>query len=190
MARIFITGSSDGLGSWTGQRLVKQGHRVVLHAQKTRSPRVPAQRPCSSDNLSSREETASLAKQANKLGASGAPLRCDHSQRSPRQGGGFRQDGGRPAGLDRDGAPYILTCLINRPVARKWSDVTSNALDPGWVGTKMGGAGAHGSKTAAVDTYKMLALGDAYGLADRTGKYFNAGKRETSPNREVDDVEL
>ena len=33
MARIFITGSSDGLGLAAGQLLVEQGHDVVLHAR-------------------------------------------------------------------------------------------------------------------------------------------------------------
>lgn len=33
MARIFITGSSDGIGLLTAQRLIKQGHSVVLHAR-------------------------------------------------------------------------------------------------------------------------------------------------------------
>ena len=33
MARILITGSSDGLGSLTARALVKRGHSVVLHAR-------------------------------------------------------------------------------------------------------------------------------------------------------------
>jgi short-subunit dehydrogenase len=33
MARIFITGSSDGLGLTAAQLLVEQGHSVVLHAR-------------------------------------------------------------------------------------------------------------------------------------------------------------
>jgi REP element-mobilizing transposase RayT len=32
MARIFITGSADGLGSLSAKVLIEQGHRVVLHA--------------------------------------------------------------------------------------------------------------------------------------------------------------
>lgn len=36
MARVFITGSSDGLGLHAGQRLVEQGHSVVLHARNTK----------------------------------------------------------------------------------------------------------------------------------------------------------
>ena len=33
MARIFITGSSDGLGLLAAQKLIHQGHQVVLHAR-------------------------------------------------------------------------------------------------------------------------------------------------------------
>jgi short-subunit dehydrogenase len=33
MSRIFITGTSDGLGLLTAQLLVEHGHSVVLHAR-------------------------------------------------------------------------------------------------------------------------------------------------------------
>ena len=33
MSRIFITGSSDGLGPMAAQLLLEQGHSVVLHAR-------------------------------------------------------------------------------------------------------------------------------------------------------------
>jgi NAD(P)-dependent dehydrogenase (short-subunit alcohol dehydrogenase family) len=33
MSRVFITGSSDGLGLMAGQLLVEQGHHVVVHAR-------------------------------------------------------------------------------------------------------------------------------------------------------------
>ena len=33
MARVLITGSSDGLGLMAGQLLADQGHKVVLHAR-------------------------------------------------------------------------------------------------------------------------------------------------------------
>jgi NAD(P)-dependent dehydrogenase (short-subunit alcohol dehydrogenase family) len=33
MARIFITGSADGLGQLAARQLVQQGHLVVLHAR-------------------------------------------------------------------------------------------------------------------------------------------------------------
>ena len=33
MARIFITGSADGLGKMAAELLIEQGHRLVLHAR-------------------------------------------------------------------------------------------------------------------------------------------------------------
>jgi NAD(P)-dependent dehydrogenase (short-subunit alcohol dehydrogenase family) len=33
MARVFVTGSSDGLGLMAGQLLAEEGHKVVLHAR-------------------------------------------------------------------------------------------------------------------------------------------------------------
>jgi NAD(P)-dependent dehydrogenase (short-subunit alcohol dehydrogenase family) len=33
MARVFMTGSSDGLGQMAAQLLIEQGHKVVLHAR-------------------------------------------------------------------------------------------------------------------------------------------------------------
>ena len=33
MARIFITGSSDGLGLMAAKLLISEGHKVVLHAR-------------------------------------------------------------------------------------------------------------------------------------------------------------
>jgi short subunit dehydrogenase len=33
MARVFITGSSDGLGRMAAELLIEQGHKVVLHAR-------------------------------------------------------------------------------------------------------------------------------------------------------------
>ena len=35
MARIFITGSADGLGQLAASALIKEGHNVVLHARNT-----------------------------------------------------------------------------------------------------------------------------------------------------------
>jgi NAD(P)-dependent dehydrogenase (short-subunit alcohol dehydrogenase family) len=33
LARVFVTGSSDGLRKMAGELLVEQGHKVVLHAR-------------------------------------------------------------------------------------------------------------------------------------------------------------
>ena len=73
MARIFITGSSDGLGSLAAQALVKNGHRVVLHARNAQRAKdaeaaCPGAETVLIADLSSIEETKQLAEQVNKLG--------------------------------------------------------------------------------------------------------------------------
>jgi NAD(P)-dependent dehydrogenase (short-subunit alcohol dehydrogenase family) len=56
-------------------------------------------------------------------------------------------------------------------VARRWSDVLSNSLEPGWVPTKMGGAGAPDDMDQAHLTQSWLAVSDEP-RAKVTGGYF------------------
>jgi NAD(P)-dependent dehydrogenase (short-subunit alcohol dehydrogenase family) len=56
-------------------------------------------------------------------------------------------------------------------VARRWPDVFSNALEPGWVPTKMGGAGAPDDLDAGHRTQVWLAASDDP-AAMVTGEYF------------------
>lgn len=78
--------------------------------------------------------------------------------------------------------------LLAFAFARKWPDVASNALDPGWVPTKLGGAAATDDIQVSIATYSILAegTGDA---ADVTGKYFANAKVEV-PKEEVKDVKI
>jgi NAD(P)-dependent dehydrogenase (short-subunit alcohol dehydrogenase family) len=48
--------------------------------------------------------------------------------------------------------------LIAFAAARRWSDVHSNALEPGWVATKMGGPGAPDNLDEAHRTQVWLAV--------------------------------
>ena len=59
----------------------------------------------------------------------------------------------------------------------------ANACSPGWIATKMGGAGG-GSLTEGVDT--PLWLLTAPELAGTTGRYFYR-RREEKPNPQVED---
>lgn len=94
MARVFVTGSADGLGKMAAELLVANGHKVVLH-----------------------------------------------------------------------------DVLLAFAFARKWPDVLSNSLEPGWVPTKMGGAGAPDNLDEAHRTQVWLATSDdADALV--TGQYF------------------
>ena len=73
MARIFITGSADGLGQLAAKALVAQGHTVVLHARDEKRGqealnKVPGAEAVVTADLSSLDETKQLASKVNALG--------------------------------------------------------------------------------------------------------------------------
>jgi NAD(P)-dependent dehydrogenase (short-subunit alcohol dehydrogenase family) len=222
MATIFITGSSDGLGLLTAKLLIADGHRVVLHARnsnraKETIARIPGADDIISGDLSSIAETKQIAERVNSLGLFDAII---HNA-----GIGYRgtkriqtNDGLSQIFAVNSLAPYILTCLINKPkrlvyissglhqrgdpslkdlnwdirswdgmsaysdsklhnlilaftVARKWQEVLSNAMEPGWVPTKMGGPEAPDSLEEGSKTQVWLAAGqDKEALV--SGHYF------------------
>ncbi|MGC9994088.1 MAG: SDR family NAD(P)-dependent oxidoreductase [Terriglobia bacterium] len=193
MARVFITGSSDGLGRMAAQLLIEQGHRVVLHARNEARGEealaaVPGAETVVIGDLSSMAQSRSVADQVNRLGAfDGIIHNAAVGYREPRR---IATEDGLPHVFAVNTlAPYILTALIQRPkrlvylisalhqrgdatlkdlawerrpwqgqqaysdskfhdallafaVARRWPKVLSNAVEPGWVATKMGGPGA------------------------------------------------
>jgi len=53
----------------------------------------------------------------------------------------------------------LLDVLLAFAIARLWKDVFSNALEPGWVPTRMGGAGAPDDMDQAHRTQAWLATG-------------------------------
>jgi hypothetical protein len=73
-------------------------------------------------------------------------------------------------------------------VARKWPDVYANAVDPGWVPTKMGGRGAPDNLQKGYETQVWLATSDDE-QAKVSGHYFFHQKIRQH-NREADDVSL
>lgn len=73
-------------------------------------------------------------------------------------------------------------------VARLWPDVLSNAMTPGWVPTKMGGAGAPDDINEAHLTQAWLVTGDD-AAAKTTGGYFYHLKRR-EPNPQAGDITL
>ncbi len=73
MARIFITGSADGLGHLAAKLLVDQGHHVVLHARNAERGRQALGKVHGAENvltadLASIDETKKLAAEVNALG--------------------------------------------------------------------------------------------------------------------------
>jgi NAD(P)-dependent dehydrogenase (short-subunit alcohol dehydrogenase family) len=63
-------------------------------------------------------------------------------------------------GSDAYAESKLHDTLLAFAVARRWRDVLSNAVDPGWVATKMGGRSAPGDLDAAPRTQVWLATSD------------------------------
>jgi NAD(P)-dependent dehydrogenase (short-subunit alcohol dehydrogenase family) len=239
MARVFITGSSDGLGRMAAQLLIEQGHKVVLHARsQQRSQEALAAVP-GADNvvigdLASIAQTRNVAEQVNRIGSFDAVIHnAGVGYREPRRNA--TEDGLPQVFAVNTLAPYILTALIQKPkrlvylssmlhqngdaslqdlvwerrpwhgqqaysdtklhdvllafaVARRWPGVFSNALEPGWVPTKMGGPGAPDDLDAAHRTQVWLAVSD-HKDARVTGQYF-FHMRPRKPNPATRDAEI
>jgi NAD(P)-dependent dehydrogenase (short-subunit alcohol dehydrogenase family) len=232
MARIFITGSSDGLGLMAAQLLVEQGHRMVLHARNQHRAnetqnKLPAAESVVVGDLTSIAQTKYVAVQVNKLGTFDAIIHnAGIGYREPKR---IVTEDGLPHVLAVNTiAPYILTALITRPkrlvylssmlhqdgdpslndlawaerpwlgqqaysdtklhdvllafaIARRWPNVLSNALEPGWVPTKMGGSSATDDLDKAHRTQVWLAVSDDL-AALVSGEYFyHMEKRRPHP---------
>ncbi len=76
--------------------------------------------------------------------------------------------------------------ILAKAVARKWPNVFSNAIDPGWVATKMGGAGAPDDLQKGYETQVWLAVSDDPN-ALVSGKYFHH-QREAKYQLKADDT--
>jgi NAD(P)-dependent dehydrogenase (short-subunit alcohol dehydrogenase family) len=222
MARVFITGSADGLGQMAAALLIAAKHRVVLHGRHAERGRealaaLPGAEGAVCGDLSSLAEMHSIATQVNALGPFDAII---HNA-----GIGYREphriattDGLPHVFAVNTLAPYVLTALIETPkrlvylssgmhergdasladlewnarpwrgaqayadsklhdvilafaIARRWPKVLSNAVEPGWVPTKMGGPGAPGDLAAAPETQVWLATSND-ARATVTGEYF------------------
>ncbi|KAJ9405716.1 hypothetical protein DTO045G8_6549 [Paecilomyces variotii] len=123
MARIFITGSSDGIGHATAKLLSDQGHSVVLHARnadRATSTRqsIPKAEAILISDLRSISETKHLAADANAHGPFDTII---HNA-----GIGYGSTSSREITAEHISAvfsvntlaPYILTCLIDKPKSR------------------------------------------------------------------------
>jgi NAD(P)-dependent dehydrogenase (short-subunit alcohol dehydrogenase family) len=78
--------------------------------------------------------------------------------------------------------------LLSKAIARKWPDVYSNAVNPGWVPTKMGGRGARDDLQQGYETQVWLAVSnDKKALV--SGKYF-FHQQATVSNLEADDSQM
>ena len=89
--RIFITGSTDGLGRGAAETLIREGHDVVLHARsKARVAALAGLAPRAAGvaigDLSSDAETRALAEQVNRIGRMDAVIHNAGIYREPDRG--------------------------------------------------------------------------------------------------------
>ena len=92
--------------------------------------------------------------------------------------------GQRPTASYSDSKLLLTTFAM--AVARLWPDVYSNAVDPGWVPTRMGGPGAPDDLRLGHLTQEWLATSDA-AEARTSGGYWYHQRRRT-PHRAVLDI--
>jgi NAD(P)-dependent dehydrogenase (short-subunit alcohol dehydrogenase family) len=221
MARIFISGSSTGLGFMAAELLVTQGHQVVLHARNAARAEVarralPKAEAVVVGDLETIAGAKALAACVNELGRFDAVIH--NAAVGYREGQRLTTDGLPHVFATNTLSAYILTALIEKPerlvylssgmhhhadanlddilwrkrrwngstayaesklhdailafaVARRWPDVLANSLEPGWVPTNMGGAGAPDDLEQAHLTQVWLAASDEP-EAKVTGRYF------------------
>jgi NAD(P)-dependent dehydrogenase (short-subunit alcohol dehydrogenase family) len=118
MARIFITGSTDGLGRAAARALIDDGHEVVLHARSH-------ERAASLDDLARRSagvvvgdlrsatDTRGVADQVNATGRMDAVI---HNAGAYATKGRAPTPDGHPTIIAVNTlAPYVLTAMIERP---------------------------------------------------------------------------
>ena len=229
MAKVFVSGSSTGLGLLAARRLVGWGHDVTLHARddaRAAEPRAALPgAPVVLGDLATIAGTRDVAEQVAALGRHDAVVHNAAVYRVPRRV--QTADGLSLTFAVNVLAPYLLTALLPRPdrlvhltsgmhdggraplddpqwtarrwdwmqaysdskllvttlalaVARLWPDVRSNAVNPGWVPTRMGGPGAPDDLDLGADTQAWLAAGDDP-ATDVTGRYFFHRRPEPVP---------
>jgi NAD(P)-dependent dehydrogenase (short-subunit alcohol dehydrogenase family) len=118
MARVFITGSTDGLGRAAARALIDDGHQVVLHARsRERAAAVGDLAPRSGGvvvgDLASAVETRHVAEQVNALGRMDAVIHNAGTYSTP--GRSPTAEGHATILAVNTLAPYLLTALIHRP---------------------------------------------------------------------------
>lgn len=180
MARILVTGSTDGLGRATADTLLREGHDVIVHARSARRAEAIADLTdrgadlivadfanrdevhTAADNLQTGAPIDGIVHNAGVISGASiipvnvvapylltallqSPSRHVYLSSSMHRGGTARLDGVDWQG-DSPSSSYsdskLFVTAFAAAVADRWPDVQANAVDPGWVPTKMGGSGA------------------------------------------------
>jgi NAD(P)-dependent dehydrogenase (short-subunit alcohol dehydrogenase family) len=228
VSRIFVTGSTQGLGRAAASVLIGEGHDVVLHARSLERTAVlsdlaPAAAGVVVGDLSSAAETRELAGQVNDIGRMDAVIHNAGVFLEPSRS--VTAEGHAKTLAVNTLAPYLLTALIDRPdrliylssglhhagagslgdidwtgrqwnagqaysetklqvialalaVARAWPEVLSNAVDPGWVPTKMGGPAATDDLELGYLTQTWLAVSNDAAATVSGGYWYHRQRRQ------------
>jgi NAD(P)-dependent dehydrogenase (short-subunit alcohol dehydrogenase family) len=92
---------------------------------------------------------------------------------------GVDWSGQRPTGSYSDSKLFVTTLAV--AVARIWPDVYSNAVDPGWVPTKMGGPGAPDDLRLGHLTQEWLATSEEAEARTSGGYWYHQQLRTPHP---------
>ncbi|MEU1216974.1 SDR family NAD(P)-dependent oxidoreductase [Streptomyces sp. NPDC005791] len=219
MARIFVTGSVEGLGRNAAEDLISDGHELVLHARNDQradalEDLVAKGAHVVVGDLARMDEVRAVAERVNRLGRTDAVIH---------NAGVLQGASLLPVNVV---APYVLTALIERParlvyvssgmhrggrpdltdvdwsgarqthsysdsklfvtalalfIARTWPQVFTNAVDPGWVPTRMGGTAASDDLRLGHVTQAWLAGSNAPAV-QVTGRYwFHQAQQQPAP---------
>jgi NAD(P)-dependent dehydrogenase (short-subunit alcohol dehydrogenase family) len=218
MARVFITGSADGLGRLAAQTLLDNGHEVVVNARNRDrlsavGDLVDRGATAIVGDLSDLEQTRGVARDVNRFGRMDAvihnagvytgpqvmpvnivapylltalidrPQRLIYLSSGAHRSGRASLDGvdwsGRTAGSYSDSKLFVTTLAVT--VARRWPDVFSNAVDPGWVPTRMGGRSAPDDLRLGHLTQEWLATSDDPDARTSGGNWHHQRRIEPHP---------
>ena len=218
MARVFVSGSADGLGRLAAETLLDAGNEVVVHVRARErlsavDEVVGRGAVAVVGDLSDLEQTRGVGRDVNALGRMDAVIH---------NAGVYTGQRVMPVNIV---APYLLTALIHPPqrlvylsssehrsgrpdlsavdwsgrrsgsypdsklfattlaaaVARLWPDVLSNAVDPGWVPTRMGGRHAPDDLRLGHLTQEWLATSDDPEARTSGGYWYHQRRSEPHP---------
>lgn len=211
MARILITGSTDGLGLAAAETLLGAGHRILVHA-RSRQRMTAVQHlvdrgaQCLVGDLAYVAEVRQIADDANRIGTVDAvihnagvltgsallpvnvvaPYLLTALIQGPRRliylSSGMHRGGDTGlSGLDWAGrsvtASYSTSKLhvtaLSAAIARLFPHLVSNAVNPGWVPTRMGGSSAPDDLRLAHRTQEWLATSSDPAALTSGGYWFH-----------------
>jgi NAD(P)-dependent dehydrogenase (short-subunit alcohol dehydrogenase family) len=226
MARVWVTGSAEGIGRAAAEAMVADGHEVLVHGRNAARADVaragvPGAIGAVVGDLASLDEVRALADAAAAYGPFDAVIHNAGVMMADAVPRPVTVDGLEETFAVNVAAPYLLTARMPRParlvyvssgmhlsgrpvlddlqwehrpyrgtqaycdskllvtalafaVAARYPDTLANAVDPGWVRTRMGGASAPVSTAKGAATPVRLATSTDKAVRV-TGHYFSRG---------------